>query len=112
MPRRAYNKSVRDQIPERIQQKGQHPQTRTLSSEEYYPALLDKLEEEGRELREAKARNKVFQELADVLEVLDAITVYHGFSAEEVRIAQERKRSERGGFAGKVFLEYVDEPEV
>lgn len=42
------------------------------------------------------------EELADVKEVIDALSGIRGF--EDVEGMQERKREERGGFDGRILL--------
>ena len=44
-----------------------------------------------------------------MLEVLRALAAAHGLSWEGVVAEAARKRSERGGFDQRIFLEYVDQ---
>ena len=46
--------------------------------------------------------------MADVLEVLQAICIAKGYSLEELEALRAKKASKRGGFADKIFLEYVE----
>jgi predicted house-cleaning noncanonical NTP pyrophosphatase (MazG superfamily) len=103
----AHNKLVRDRIPEIIQADGGRAVTRVLDENGYRLALLEKLTEESREAREA-SKGELAGELADVLEVLQAIAEAHSLTWDEVSAMAERKRDERGGFAGRIFLEYVE----
>ena len=48
------------------------------------------------------------EEMADILEVLQAICAAKGYSLEELETVREKKAKERGGFKTKIFLEYVD----
>jgi predicted house-cleaning noncanonical NTP pyrophosphatase (MazG superfamily) len=68
-----YRKLVRDRIPAIIQAEGRHPVTRGLDEAGYRQALLDKLVEEAGEAARASAAD-LPGELADVLEVLRALT--------------------------------------
>ena len=52
--------------------------------------------------------DKSIEEMADVLEVLQAICIARGYSLEELEVLRAKKASERGGFAEKIFLEYVE----
>ncbi len=52
---RAYNKLVRDGIPEIVRASGRHPVATQLGPQEVREALLAKLGEEAEELRQAAA---------------------------------------------------------
>ncbi len=105
MSKKVYNKLVRDRIPEIIRADGKALKSRILSDEEHLEALLTKLEEELAELKEA--RN--IEELADVHEVLRALTDALGIDHEELENVRSDKAAKRGGFQQKIFLESVDE---
>ena len=101
---KVYNKLVRDKIPEIIEADGKACKTRILSDEEYIASLEAKLNEEVAEYQ----ADKNLEEMADVLEVLQAICIARGYSLEELEALRAKKANERGGFAGKIFLEYVE----
>ena len=95
-----YNKLVRDKIPAIIDAQGKKANIRILNDEEYRRALETKLDEEVSEYH--KDRN--LEELADILEVVYALTESLGHSKEELLEACEKKRQERSGFHDRVFL--------
>ena len=103
-----YYKLVRDQIPRIIEADGGRPITHVLDQASYQEALRHKLIEEAEEAQAAPDRH-LRSELADVLEVLQALAAAHGMSWEDVVAEAARKRDERGGFDQRMFLEYVDE---
>ena len=103
----AYNKLVRDQIPDIIAAAGSQPSTRVLDHASYQGALRSKLVEEAREA-EVAADEQLASELADVLEVLRALATAHGMTWEDIEFQARRKRAERGGFDRRIFLEHVD----
>lgn len=103
----ACRKLVRDRIPEIIQAEGRHPVTRVLDEAGYQEALLDKLIEEATEAASASTAS-LPGELADVLEVLRALTAAAGMSWEQLLTLADDKRNHRGGFTGRVFLESVE----
>jgi predicted house-cleaning noncanonical NTP pyrophosphatase (MazG superfamily) len=106
--RLAYNKLVRDRIPEIIRSQGHQPVTYVLDDEQYQAALLAKLLEEAQEAQSAPA-DDLLAELADVLEVLQAMVAAQGTSWEELLSVAGGKRAERGAFADRIFLEYVEQ---
>ncbi len=103
-----YHKLVRDGIPRIIETGGGQPVTRVLDQAGYLAALRAKLVEEAEEAQAASDR-QLQSELADVLEVLQALAAAHGMSWEDVMAEATRKRDERGGFDQRIFLEYVDQ---
>jgi predicted house-cleaning noncanonical NTP pyrophosphatase (MazG superfamily) len=102
-----YRKLVRDRIPEIIQAEGHRPVTRVLNDDSYYQALLAKLMEEAQEASHASAGD-LPGELADVLEVLRALTMTAGMSWPQLLALADDKRSRRGGFGRRIFLESVE----
>lgn len=95
--RAAIGKLVRDRIPERFPAS----RSRVLAEAEYEAALRAKLTEEvGEYLTDGTP-----EELADVLEVLHALAARHGLTPEELERLRAQKAAERGGFAGRVWLD-------
>lgn len=101
---KTYYKLIRDKIPEIIQADGKTCITRILSDEEYVDALEKKLNEEVAEYQ----TDKNLEELADILEVLQAICIARGYTLEELETVRAKKSKERGGFEKKIFLERVE----
>ena len=95
-----YNKLVRDKIPEIMESKGEKPNIRILSDEEYIHALERKLDEEVGEYH----ADKNAEELADILEVVFALADAIGCSREELMEIFQKKQDSRGGFAKRYFL--------
>lgn len=67
---------------------------------------MAKLIEEAQEASHASV-DDLPGELADVLEVLRALTVTAGMSWPQLLALAEDKRSRRGGFGRRIFLESV-----
>ncbi len=96
-----YNKLVRDKIPEYIKNKGETPIIHIADESEYWEKLKEKLQEEIDEFM--KAEN--IEELADILEVIDAIGSYKRFDKKKIEMARKKKVKERGGFKKRIILE-------
>ena len=103
-----YNKLVRDRIPEILAQSDLCAFFRSLSPSEYMKFLEKKLDEEVEEFHESKD----VEELADILEVLIAITNEKGYSVDTLWAERLKKRTERGGFERKILLIGIEEAEV
>lgn len=102
-----YNKLVRDRIPEIIQTTGRVCEVVTMPEAEYRQALLQKLLEEAREVEQAD-RDHLVTELADLYEVVDAILLTHGIDPATVRVEQQQRRVERGGFEQRLRLVWAE----
>ncbi len=96
-----YGKLVRDRIPEIINKKGMHPIIHIASEDEYIQKLNAKLKEEVDEF--LKDSNK--EELADIMEVINAIMKLQGIEIAELEKVRQKKRDERGGFDRRIILD-------
>ncbi|GAB2777868.1 putative house-cleaning noncanonical NTP pyrophosphatase (MazG superfamily) [Hymenobacter luteus] len=98
-----YPKLIRDHIPAIIAQSGRQCRTETMNDEEYRQALRAKLVEEALEVQAASPQ-ELPTELADVLEVFDALLAAHNLNEADVRAIQHTRRQERGGFSQQLKL--------
>ncbi len=100
-----YNKLIRDKIPEIITSSGKQCLVETMNETEYIEALDAKLNEE---LEEYQA-DKSLEELADLLEVIYAVSVARGYSIDELERVRKQKAEKRGGFEKRLRLKGVIE---
>ncbi len=98
------NKLVRDNIPFICEKNGQIPKTKVLDDKKYTSALNKKLKEE---VQEYLMSNDI-EELADILEVVEAIAENKGSSIKEVMEIKQNKQDKNGAFKNRVFLISVD----
>jgi predicted house-cleaning noncanonical NTP pyrophosphatase (MazG superfamily) len=96
-----FNKLVRDKIPEIIKATGDECDFRIASKQEFKALLNQKLREEVEEL----IANPCSEEIGDVLEVVEAIARLNLISLEDIKADKIGKKTERGGFNGRVVLE-------
>ncbi|HRW58517.1 MAG TPA: nucleoside triphosphate pyrophosphohydrolase [Chlamydiales bacterium] len=94
-------KLVRDLIPTIIENAGGNPQYFIASPDEYKDYLKEKLIEEVHEFIESEE----IDELADILEVFEAIYKSYGISHEKLLEIKNRKQKERGGFTNRYILQ-------
>ncbi|MFW5939996.1 MAG: hypothetical protein ACOCQU_06075 [Halolamina sp.] len=104
MPRE-YDKLVRDGIPAIIDADGETPVTHVVEGEAFEQRLFEKLDEETTELREEPSAD----ELADVLDVLDALRRQLGVDEAELDRVREKKAQARGRFDDGVVLDRAEE---
>lgn len=95
------SKLVRDKIIEIIKAEGKEPAYHIADEVEYWTKLKAKLAEETGEF----VRDESINEIADVLEVIDAIIAYKGFDRAEIEQAKRKKFDQRGGFSGRIILD-------
>lgn len=101
------SKLVRDKIPEILSAKGIKAETRIITNnQEYLSALCDKLLEEVTEfinVSTAQDDDHIKEELADVLEVINAICKLKEYDLDTIEEIREKKQLERGGFEERIF---------
>lgn len=100
-----YHKLVRDKIPEIIEKQGKTCVSQVLSQEAYIQMVDEKLNEELAEYQESKS----LEELADLLEVMEAAVIARGYTWEELLAVRDEKRQKRGGFQNRILLKEVIE---
>ena len=101
-----FDKLVRDKIPEIIASEGKEALIRTLDDEEFKVYLEKKLDEEVAEFHESKS----LEELADILEVIYALSEVYG-GVYNMLAEWSEKTAKRGGFTKKILLKDIIENE-
>jgi predicted house-cleaning noncanonical NTP pyrophosphatase (MazG superfamily) len=96
-------KLVRNRIPEVIEKSGRKAITHAANEKEYMEGLRSKLKEEVGEFLESGDA----EELADIIEVVYALSELAGMPAKELERMRKRKAKERGGFDKKIILDDV-----
>jgi predicted house-cleaning noncanonical NTP pyrophosphatase (MazG superfamily) len=94
-------KLVRDRIPEIIRQDGGDPRVRVVSGTELDKLIRLKIVEEAQELLTSGED----EEIADILEALEALLVHRSIDRAAIDDARLKKREERGGFEKGFVLE-------
>lgn len=103
--RKKYNKLVRDRIPEIIRADGNMCIIEELSDARYLDMLDAKLNEELAEYQESKS----LEELADLLDVMQAVVNARGWTWGQLEQVRQKKAAQRGGFEKKILLKEVIE---
>lgn len=100
-----YNKLVRDNVPELIEDSGRKQISRVLNEKEYEQALMDKIVEEIEEYRVTGNE----EEIADIYEVLDCLVKLKEFEPMHIDYLRLIKREARGSFLKRILLEKVED---
>ena len=100
-----YNKLIRDKIPEILKEKNITPIIHIADNEEYWEKLKQKLTEEVQEF----LTEQNIEELADILEVIDAICDFKNFNKQELIHIKHQKSNKKGYFKKRIILEETQE---
>lgn len=98
-------KLVRDRIPELLKSKGIQFTSKIVDGADYELALSHKLQEEVHEYIQANENGHQLEELADILEVIDAILEAKGTTLSALDSLRQKKKETNGGFSQGIFLE-------
>jgi len=85
-----FNKLIRSNLPERMKKEG--------------VALF------GRHLTDEEFREDLIKELADVMEVIEALTSLHDITKEEIEKERLLKGQTNGHFLAANFVDYIEVP--
>lgn len=83
-----------------VRRQGGLPIVRIADETEYWEKLKEKLLEEVQEFSTSETE----EELADILEIIDAITDYKGFTKQAIQVSKKDKLRRRGGFTKRIIL--------
>jgi predicted house-cleaning noncanonical NTP pyrophosphatase (MazG superfamily) len=97
---------VRDQVPRLVREAGHSVAFREAAGEERARFLKRKVAEEAQELLEA-GPGEEREEVADLLEALEALLVERGVAREDLKLVKEAKRRRRGAFERCFVVESV-----
>jgi len=100
----AYNKLVRDDIVEHIEARGEKVEWFRASLVEQGDLLRQKLVEESLEVATADDVPSLSEELADTLEVVEALRLHYGIDEPDLEAVRRRKKARRGAFAKGIVL--------
>ena len=98
-------KLIRDKIIDIIKKDGKIPKMHTANTEEYKVKLKEKLQEELQEYLLSEDP----EELADMLEVIDALAELQNLSKEDLEKIKQKKAQEKGTFKKKFILDKIEE---
>lgn len=109
--RKAYNKLVRDKIPDRLRHQKIAFDIRRAHNQEMKRLLYSKFTEEIQELLLSENNQDALGELADIYEVAVAYAHAMGFTEDDLYQVREYTLSERGGFYDQTVLLWTEEKE-
>lgn len=111
MSNKIINKLVRDNIPNIIAEGGTKVTFHSVVADKdaFKEYLKDKLIEEATELSKAERIVNIREEIADVIEVIDALINLYEIPFGSIEYTIETNRSLRGSFGKGFILDYTEE---
>lgn len=106
-------KLVRDNIPAQIQELGGFVITKQLEGAAYRKAIADKIVEEALELGAAKNEQERYNEIADLLEIIETYRQLWNLKDVDIKSVRMRRGVVRGLFSRgyKLLFAFGGEPE-
>lgn len=104
-----YRKLIRDKIPAKMMRVGAAYEIRKLDEKEFEKELLKKVGEEAGELLVAKNKQKIMEELADVLDVAEEIRRHWKIKPSRLREKQKENALKKGGFQKRIYLVWSED---
>lgn len=108
MKKYQFNKLIRSKLPARMKQEGVIVNSKILSDQEYIAELKRKLLEEAEEVANTTNYKALTEELADVLEVIDAIIKTSKITKADVEQVKLEKRNINGDFSQENYINYIE----
>ena len=99
------HKLTRDKTEERFIQRNINGEFRHIAGDELIQALKKKLHEEVDEIMESKDTHELMTEIADVLDVLDALRTAYAISDQTLNAYRATLHQTRGTFETGLYLD-------
>ena len=99
-----YNKLIRDKIPEKIKANGENYIIHIAGDDEYLEKIRKKLGEEIQEY----LKNPCIEELADIEEVIRAISKFEFGGYDELERVRVKKAEELGSLEKRIVLDETE----
>jgi len=105
-----FRKLVRSKVTQHLQEQGVQIHSKRLNPTEHASALCEKLLEEASEVKNAKTKKELIEEIADMYEALDALLEVNNISLQEVEQKKKAKQQERGDFMQAEWVDWIEIP--
>ncbi len=103
-----FDKLVRDELPQKMKNEGIVLHYSRLNDNALLSSLKQKLIEEANEVAESVAYHEIVAELADILDIVDAICESAKIEKQDIEANRKQKFNERGGFKLGVFAHSIE----
>lgn len=104
-----FEKLIRSKLPARMKEEGVRVFAKPpLNDAEYFEKLKEKLIEEASEVVEAANKDKLTEELGDLLEVIYTIIDHQELNVDEIEAERLKKREVNGHFLPQHYIHYIE----
>lgn len=103
-------KLARDFSKKNLELKNIKAVTLSLDKKALIEAFKAKIVEEAAEIAEAKEKEELIEELADLTEVIEAFMKICGIEPSELNQVKKGKRERVGGFDDGLYIEHIEVP--
>ena len=105
-----FNKLVGDNVIPRLIERNIAFESRMLEDDdEFERELVKKVIEEAGEIRDSSDREELIKEIADLVDVVDALRKLNEISDEELAVALATRREKRGGFSKRQYVLWTED---
>lgn len=105
-----FNKLVRDKIVSSLESEGIKCIYSPLTTQEHINHLKLKLSEEVNEVLEAQNEEELYEEIGDVMDVLDALVKKANISTQKLELIRKKKNEKNGKFDSGTYIQYCAVP--
>jgi predicted house-cleaning noncanonical NTP pyrophosphatase (MazG superfamily) len=102
-----FNKLVRNKIPSLMSNQGVEIIGRTVDISEYLEQLKAKIYEEAKEVMLTQNKEQLIEELADLTEVISALSEVASISESEITKARLTKSNQKGLFSPSHYIDHI-----
>jgi predicted house-cleaning noncanonical NTP pyrophosphatase (MazG superfamily) len=105
-----HNKLWRDKLAEMVSEEGSVVYIDNIDEDQYEEALRAKIVEESIEMLESVDQDDVMEEMADSLEVMDALCKVYGITMDDIKKIKDEKFEDLGGYSKSQLITHVEHP--
>ncbi|MBI2984159.1 MAG: nucleoside triphosphate pyrophosphohydrolase [Candidatus Kerfeldbacteria bacterium] len=104
-----YHKLIRDRVPLVMKKNGAAFRVKRLDLKSYQRELLKKVGEEASSLPRLRSKREMASELADTIDVINAIKRTFKISERQIKSEQRKAFVRKGGFKKRLFLFWAED---
>ena len=104
-----FNRLIRDNVRDKLIDKGLVFRIEKLDEVDFEKELLKKVSEEGEGLIAAKTREEFLSEFDDLLYVIEEIKRFKNITDQELKEMRDKNFKKKGGFDERLYLHWTSD---